>query len=73
MREKGEYLLEMKYMKRSVVSRLVHIFVEPAYEMNESLKIRHNEEECSVSMQIKIVCFVMLTLICASRKFHFHL
>ena len=50
VREKGEHLLEVKYMKRIAVSQLFQIFVGPAYEMNDSLKFRQNEEECSVSM-----------------------
>ena len=50
MREKGEYLLEVKNMKRFALSQLIQVFVEPAYEMNDSLKIRYNEEECSMSM-----------------------
>ena len=50
VREKGEYLLEVKNMKRFALSQLIQVFVEPAYEMNDSLKIRYNEEECSMSM-----------------------
>jgi hypothetical protein len=73
VREKGDYLLEVKSMERSVVSRLVQIVVEPAYEMNDSLKFRHDEEEYSVFIQImnRVLCNAYADLCVKKISFSF--